>query len=114
MKKLIAKNDTIQVEEVTGNTVGLDLGDRWSRYCVLDQNGTIVREDRVRTTLEGLQEQFAGMRATRIVVEAGTHSPGVSRELKRQGHCVTVANARKVRLIYESDRKNGRDLRPEG
>ena len=75
MKKLIAKNDAIRVEEVIGNTVGLDLGDRWSRYCVLDQNGTIVREDRVRTTMEGLKEQFAGMPATRIVVEAGTHSP---------------------------------------
>src|SRR5262249_20638634 len=41
-------------------------------------------------------------------LEAGTHSPWVSRELKRQGHQVTVANARKVRLIYESDRKNDR------
>ena len=108
MTKLIGKNDAIQVGEVTGNTVGLDLGDRWSRYCVLDQNGTIVKEDRVRTTLEGLKEQFAGMPATQIVVEAGTHSPWVSRELQRQGHRVTVANARKVRLIYESDRKNDR------
>jgi transposase len=32
----------------------------------------------------------------------------VSRELKAQGHDVTIANARKVRLIYESDRKNDR------
>ena len=105
MKKLIKEKDA---DQVTGNTVGLDLGDRWSRYCVLDQNGTIIKEDRVRTTLEGLQELFGGMPATRIVVEAGTHSPWVSRELQKQGHRVTVANARKVRLIDESDRKNDR------
>jgi transposase len=107
MKKNIGK-DAIEVVESTGNTVGLDLGDRWSRYCVLDSNGTITKEDRVRTTVKGFQGQFGGMPATRIVLEAGTHSPWVSRELQRQGHQVTVANARKVRLIYESDRKNDR------
>src|SRR5262245_36951879 len=69
MKKLIEKNDA---DQGTGQTVGLDLGDRWSRFCVLDQNGAIVQEDRVRTTLEGLQEQFGGMPATQIVIEAGT------------------------------------------
>ncbi|HEX2520525.1 MAG TPA: transposase, partial [Terriglobia bacterium] len=48
------------------------------------------------------------MPATRIVVEAGTHSPWVSRQLAGYGHEVVVANARRVRLIYESDRKNDR------
>jgi len=32
----------------------------------------------------------------------------VSRLLQAQGHDVVVANPRKVRLIYESDRKNDR------
>jgi transposase len=41
-------------------------------------------------------------------VEAETHSPWVSRLLERLGHKVIVANARKVRLIYESNRKNDR------
>jgi transposase len=31
-------------------TVGLDLGDRNSRYCVLDEAGQIQLEQRVRTT----------------------------------------------------------------
>jgi transposase len=48
------------------------------------------------------------MPVTRIVIEAGTHSPWVSRQLASYGHEVVVANARKVRLIYESDRKNDR------
>jgi transposase len=45
---------------------------------------------------------------SKIVIEAGTHSPWVSRLLERLGHRVIVANARKVRLIYQSDRKNDR------
>ena len=86
--------------------IGVDLGDKWSRYCALDAAGTILGEDRVRTTANGLREQFGELTSMRIVIEAGTHSPWVSRVLEEMGHVVVVANARKVRLIYESDRKN--------
>jgi transposase len=48
------------------------------------------------------------MAATRIVIEAGTHSPWISRQLEKYGHEVVVANARKVRLIYDGDYKNDR------
>jgi len=88
--------------------VGLDLGDRWSHYCVLDCAGGIVQEGRIRTTALGVEEWFAELPPTCIVMEAGTHSPWVSRQLQGYGHKVIVANARKVRLIYESDRKNDR------
>ena len=27
-------------------TIGLDLGDRWSRYCVVDAGGAVTEEDR--------------------------------------------------------------------
>lgn len=89
-------------------TIGIDLGDRWSRYCVLDQKGEVVEEGRVATSTGELEKRFRKVPATRIVVEAGTHSPWVSRLLEGFGHEVVVANARKVRLIYESDRKNDR------
>ena len=89
-----------------GNTIGIDLGDRWSRYCVVDTSGAIVEEDRVRTTGDALREKFGRLSPTRMVIEAGTHSPWVSRLLEEVGHQVIVANPRKVRLIYESDRKN--------
>jgi transposase len=96
------------VEAVTEqvSVIGVDLGDKWSRYCALDSAGSVLREDRVRTTAEGLRAMFGELAATRIVIEAGTHSPWVSRVLEEMGHAVVVANARKVRLIYESDRKN--------
>ena len=60
-------------------TIGLDLGDRWSRYCVVDRSGAVIEEDRVRTSTAGLEHRFHRMLSVRIVLEAGTHSPWVSR-----------------------------------
>jgi len=107
MKKIVEK-ELVAVSQATGDTIGLDLGDRWSRYCLMGASGEITKEDRVRTTADGLREQFGHLKGVRIILEAGTHSPWASRELKSQGHDVIIANARKVRLIYESDRKNDR------
>jgi len=89
-------------------TIGLDLGDRNSWYCVMDETGQIQLEQRVRTTAKGLQEIFGAMPRSRIALEIGTHSPWVSRLLREVGHEVIVANARKVRLIGESRKKDDR------
>jgi len=89
-------------------TIGLDLGDRDSWYCVLDEAGQIQREQRVRTTAKALGEVFGAMPRSRIVLETGTHSPWISRLLTELGHEVIVANARKVRLIGESRKKDDR------
>lgn len=32
----------VSTQNRRGNTAGLDLGDRWSRYCVLDSNGEVI------------------------------------------------------------------------
>jgi transposase len=89
-------------------TIGLDLGDRNSWYCVLDETGRIQLEQRVRTTAKVLQEVFGAMPRSRIALEIGTHSPWISRLLGELGHEVIVANARKVRLIGESRKKDDR------
>jgi len=56
-------------------TVGLDLGDRNSWYCVLDESGQLQLEQRVRTNAKALREVFGGMPHSRIALEIGTHSP---------------------------------------
>jgi transposase len=89
-------------------TVGLDLGDRSSRYCILDEAGNKASEDALPTTKTGLESLFAKMAPCRIAVEVGTHSPWVSRHLAGMGHEVIVANPRKVRLITHSVKKNDR------
>ncbi len=88
-------------------TAGLDLGDKYSYLCFIDQqSGEVMEEGRLRTTPEAFLRRFASKRPMRIAIEAGTHSPWVSRALKECGHEVLVANARKVRLIYGDKRKN--------
>jgi transposase len=87
-------------------TAGLDLGDRYSYLCLIDQeDGEVVEEGRLRTTPEALRRRFASERPLRIAIETGTHSPWVSRVLKECGHEVLVANARKLRLIYANRQK---------
>src|SRR5437764_5335698 len=89
-------------------TVGLDLGDRTSWYCVLDEAGRVLLEQRVSTTPKALREGFGGMLRSRVALETGIHSPWVSRLLSEVGHEVIVAHARKVRLIGESRKKDDR------
>ena len=87
-------------------TAGVDLGDRYSHLCLMDtQSGEIMEEGRLRTTPESLRRRFVSERPMRIAMEAGTHSPWVSRVLEECGHEVLVANARKTRLIYSNKRK---------
>jgi transposase len=89
-------------------TIGLDLGDRASCYCVLDETGRIVSEQKVSTTAKALQAAFGAMPRSRIALETGMHSPWVSRVLSGLGHEVIVAHARNVRLIGESRKKDDR------
>ena len=83
----------------------MDLGDKNSRFCVLDGNGEVVGEGGVATTRKALTARFAGVGRCRVAMEVGTHSPWVSRLLSSLGHEVIVANARQVRLISASTRK---------
>jgi transposase len=89
-------------------TIGLDLGDRSSSYCVLNEAGEIVLEHKLATTPEAMKQVFGSMPRCRIVMETGTHSPWVSRLLTGMGHEVIVAHAQKVRLIVKSRRKDDR------
>jgi transposase len=88
-------------------TAGLDIGDKYSYLCLIDsEDGQMIEEGRLRTTPEALRRRFASERPPmRIAIEAGTHSPWVSRLLEECGHEVLVANARKTRLIYSNKRK---------
>jgi transposase len=89
-------------------TIGMDLGDKTSRYCVLGEQGEIVQEGSVGTTKKALAQKFGALRRCRMAMEVGTHSPWVSRLLKSWGHEVIVANARQVKLISQSSRKDDR------
>jgi transposase len=111
------KNNTVVQNQTQGEgvrkresslTIGIDLGDRSSRYCILDEQGEVVKESKVGTTKKALAEVFGAMKPCLIAIEVGTHSAWVSRLLSALGHEVIVANARQVKLISASSRKDDR------
>src|ERR1700679_3736151 len=56
-------------------SVGLDLGDRFIHYCMLNQEGEVIEEGRMQNSESALCKHFANEAVMRIAMEAGTHSP---------------------------------------
>lgn len=100
MKKHSNKKQPIPAE-----TIGIDLGDKMSRYCIVDRDGEVVEEGSFRNQVSSIETHFGGERR-RIALEAGAQSAWISRELERLGHEVIVANVRQLRWITASDTKN--------
>ena len=98
------RGKTTPAKEVAA--IGIDLGDRTSRYCMISGTGEIVAEGNVATTSKGMAQMFGAVSRCRIALEVGTHSPWVSRVLASLGHEVTVANARELKAITASSRKS--------
>lgn len=90
-------------------TIGVDIGDRYSHLCLLDtETGDVVEEARIATKRAAFERRFSGNEPMRVAIEAGTHSPWISRLLEECGHQVLVANTRKLKLIYGEGRKTDR------
>ena len=89
-------------------TIGLDLGDRRHRFCALDDQGQVLEEGTLGNSRESLSELSRSYPGALIVMEAGCHSPWVSRHLEEAGCEVVVSNPRKTRAIYERERKSDR------
>lgn len=98
-------------------TVGLDLGDRASRVYAVDAGGSCVGEATIPTTRAGLARYFGGRSSCCVVIEVGTHSPWVSRDLAALGHEVLVANPSAmfgVRKRHRNDRLDAEFLARQG
>jgi transposase len=52
-------------------TIGIDLGDVWSHYCTLNQDGEVVDRGRFRTTPKAIGKWFTDLPRTRVAMEAG-------------------------------------------
>jgi transposase len=89
-------------------TVGVDLGDQWSQYCILGLEGDTLAEGQLRTTPQDVAEFFQALNAARVVVEVGTHSAWVREVICGYGHEVLVANPRLMEGSKRRKRKNDR------
>ena len=85
------------------NRIGLDLGEGRHRVCVLDEAGEVVEQGSLSNERVALARLTQRYRGALVVMEAGTHSPWISRYLKELGSEVIVSNPRKVRAIYQHD-----------
>lgn len=95
-------------------TVGLDVGDRKTQFCVLDGRGAVVEEGRLASTREAFEARFGEVPQSRIVLEVGAQSAWMTRTLEGFGHEVLVANSYRMGQIYKgqdkSDRKDAETL----
>ena len=89
-------------------TVGVDLGDQWSNYCILGLEGETLVEGQLRTTGEDVAEFFRALSAARVILEVGTHSAWVREVVVGCGHEVLVANPRLMDGTKRRKRKNDR------
>jgi transposase len=110
--RALARPDTLAAamkNTIPSIIIGLDLGDKKHAICVLNAAGEIIDERKItndRDSLRRLSQKYPG---ARIAHEVGSHSPWISRFLQELGHEVFVANPRKLRAIYASDRKSDKN-----
>jgi transposase len=86
-------------------TIGVDLGDKNHAICVLSATAKILSESSITNTRESLARLSKKHPGALVVMEVGMQSPWISRYFEELGHRVLVANPRKVRAIYQNDRK---------
>jgi len=89
-------------------TVGVDLGDQWSHYCILGLQGETLSEGQLQTRGAEVAEFFQALPPARVVMEVGTHSPWMQEIIAGEGHEVVVANPRLMEGSKRRKRKNDR------
>jgi transposase len=103
------KKHSKTVERHPAETIGVDLGDKMSRYVIVNDEGVAVEEGRFRNSVESMEKHFGQRGSARVVLEVGAQSAWIAREFTRLGHEVIVANARELKWITSSDTKNDRN-----
>jgi len=88
-------------------TIGLDTGDRTIHFCAVDDR-EVAGRGVFPTTRDGLDRALAAYPGARVVLEAGSQSPWLSRHLRARGFDVHVVDPRRVQLISKDPRKTDR------
>lgn len=86
-------------------TIGLDLSDNVGHFQVQRGDGHVLDRGKVKLTKEHLEAFLGEWKGCRLVIEAGTHSPWISRVVSDCGLELVVANPRRVELISKSNSK---------
>lgn len=103
------KKNSKRMDRQPAETVGIDLGDKVSRYAIVDEAGEVVEEGSFRNNAASIAKHFGKQPRSRVALEVGGQSAWIARELETLGHEVIVANARELKWITASDTKNDRN-----
>lgn len=104
--KKVAKSKLSSKMMTEVGAIGLDLSDRTARFHALDTERRTIETGKVELRSTALQRWASRIPPTVMALEAGTHSPWVSRVLRACGHEVIVANPVKVALISQNMKKS--------
>jgi hypothetical protein len=89
-------------------TVGVDLGDQRSHFCILGLQGETLSEGQLQTREAEVAAFFQAIPPARVVMEVGTHSAWMQELIAGEGHEVVVANPRLMEGSKRRKRKNDR------
>lgn len=88
------------------SVIGMDMGDKNHKAVGLSECGEIICRDEVLCTPDGVRSYLKRHPGALLAIETGTHCRWVSSIGLELGHDVLVGNARKLRMIWASSRKN--------
>lgn len=87
-------------------TAGIDLGSKRSQACWVDEAGEEVAREALTSSCVALQRVFGGLPPMRIAIETGGHANWVARQLRAMGHEVIVADAKRLKLLWDTKSKD--------
>src|SRR4029450_5869021 len=93
----------------------MDVHKQETQVCIEDADGTVVLEQRIRTTRERFTALLGGRPGARILLEAATESEWVAQHLETLGHEVVVADPNYAAMYATRSRRvktDRRDARP--
>jgi transposase len=96
--------------------VGIDVHQRESQVCIVNEDGQVLLERRVRARGERFAALLEGRGRTRVVLEASTESEWVAQALETLGHEVIVADPNFAPMYatrsqrVKTDRRDARTL----
>ena len=88
------------------HTTGLDVSDKKTHICTLNDDGYVVERRVIATTVHAIQIAFGDRAKGRVILEVGPHSRWMSFTLEALGHEVIVANPAKLPSISRSNNKS--------
>ncbi len=110
MKKFSSSDKDVRkaLEAGAGAAAAIDLGDKLSEVCILDEEGEVLLRQRIPTSCVALEKLLGGLPPMRIALETGGQTNWVRRRLAAMGHEALVANAKRLKLIWDTHSKDDR------